>query len=62
VLRVSVREFVSLCSAKGNVHVPYCGRPALQYFSTLSQKMIRFLGEKVIEYEMCVLIFSITFV
>jgi len=35
--------------------------PTVQYFPTLSHKRHDF-GEKVIEYEMCVLIFSTTFV
>jgi hypothetical protein len=35
---------------------------ALPYFSTLSHKRHDFRGKKVIEYKMCVLIFSITFV
>jgi len=35
--------------------------PALQYFSTLSRKRLDF-RDNVIEHEMCVLIFSTTFV
>ena len=32
--------------------------PALQYFSTLSHEQHDFRGEKIIEYKICVLIFS----
>jgi hypothetical protein len=38
-----------------------CTRPALQYFSTLSHKRHDF-RKTVIEYKICVSIFSVTFV
>jgi hypothetical protein len=36
--------------------------PTLQNFPTLAHKRHRFSGEKIIEYKMCVLILSTTFV
>jgi len=35
---------------------------AFSYFSTLSHKTVRFSGEKVFEYELCVLVFYTAFV
>jgi len=43
-------------------HIVFVTSPAPQYFSTLSHKWHDFRKQKVIEYKMCILIFSTTFV
>jgi hypothetical protein len=43
------------------LHTVIVARPALQYFSPLSNKRYDFRERKVIEHKMCVLLFSTTF-